>query len=421
MEFFDGTDGWAAGARDVLVTTGHSPYMITYNAPSPDPAYANMRAYMWMKGAEWVKNGGRLPHVPELIGELTIPQYTYLNGKFQIEPKEFIKERLGRSPNYADALFNTFAIPDQPAENSPVGLMVRQQQHRAELQDLLGLATGAIDEDTVIEPARVPVSRRGDLWILGSHRLRCGDSTDPADVAHLMAEHRPILMVTDPPYGVDYRPDWRNAAFGEANRSTGIVQNDNRADWREAWKWFAGPVAYVWHAGTKSVTVAASLEACGFEIRSQIIWAKPHFVISRGHYHVQHEPCWYAVRHAQSAHWQADRCQSTLWSIGNGLAQSGSRLPENELTGHGTQKPVECMRRPVLHHTESGDTIYDPFLGSGTTIIAAEQTRRRCLGMELDPIYVDLVVHRWQAFTGKTAILDGDGRDFEALTQERLG
>src|SRR5437588_6644697 len=168
-----------------------------------------------------------------------------------------------------------------------------------ELQDLLGPTAGAIDEDTVIEPPSVPISRRGDLWILGSHRLRCGDSTDPADVAHLIAEHRPILMVTDPPYGVDYRPEWRNQAFGEGNRSTGTVQNDDRADWRDAWKWFTGPVAYVWHAGTKSVVVAASLEACGFQIRSQIIWAKPHFVISRGHYHVQHEPCWYAVRQSQ--------------------------------------------------------------------------------------------------------------------------
>ena len=131
MEFFDGTGGWAAGARDVLVTAGHSPYMITYNAPSPDPAYVNMRAYMWMTGAEWVKNGGGLPNVAELIGELTIPQYTYVNGKFQIEPKELIKERLGRSPNYADALFNTFAIPDQPAQSRLVGLMVGQEQQRA--------------------------------------------------------------------------------------------------------------------------------------------------------------------------------------------------------------------------------------------------------------------------------------------------
>jgi DNA modification methylase len=290
----------------------------------------------------------------------------------------------------------------------------------AELQDLLDSDDGAIDEDAVVEPRLVAVSRPGDLWILGTHRLRCGDSTNAADVQHLVSEDQPLLMLTDPPYGVEYRPEWRNAAFGEANRSTGTVKNDDRADWRAAWKLFTGPVAYVWHAGTKSVIVAESLEACGFQIRSQIIWAKPHFVISRGHYHVQHEPCWYAVRQSQSAHWQGDRCQSTLWEIGNGLSQGGDRQPENALTGHGTQKPVECMRRPILHHTTADEMVYDPFLGSGTTLIAAERTRRRCLAMELDPLYVDVAIRRWQVFTGKSAVLDLEGRDFETVAKERL-
>jgi DNA modification methylase len=278
-----------------------------------------------------------------------------------------------------------------------------------------------MDEDAIVEPHDLPISRRGDLWILDSHRLRCGDATLAEDVASLIGQDEPILMVTDPPYGVDYQPEWRNAAFGEANRSIGTVRNDDRADWREAWKLFSGAVAYVWHAGVKSVIVAQSLEACGFQIRSQIIWGKPHFVISRGHYHVQHEPCWYAVREACSAGWQGDRRQSTLWLIGNGLSQSGNREPENALTGHGTQKPVDCMRRPILHHTRRGEVVYDPFLGSGTTLIAAEQVGRACLGMELDPIYADVAIRRWQAFAGKRAVLDGNGRDFEAVEQERRG
>ena len=127
------------------------------------------------------------------------------------------------------------------------------------------------------------------------------------------------------PYGVKYRPAWRNDAFGEANRSIGEVRHDDRADWREAWALFTGDVAYVWHAGTKAAIVAASLESCEFEIRSQIIWAKPHFVISRGHYHVQHEPCWYAVRQGKASRWQGDRTQATLWTIPNGLNQAGPR------------------------------------------------------------------------------------------------
>jgi DNA modification methylase len=290
----------------------------------------------------------------------------------------------------------------------------------AELQALLGPKNGGIDEDAIVEPPSIPISREGDLWILGNHRLRCGDSTEETVVRDVLTDFEPILMVTDPPYGVDYAPEWRNAAFGEANRSTGRVQNDDRADWRAAWELFPGSVAYVWHAGTKAVLVAQSLEVSGFEIRGQIIWAKPHFVISRGHYHVQHEPCWYAVRASCSANWQGDRRQSTLWEIGNGLSQSGERLLENALTGHGTQKPVECMRRPILHHTRPGESIYDPFVGSGTTIIAAEQTGRRCMAIEVDPVYLDVAIRRWQAFTQQTAVLAGDGRDFDTVGKERL-
>jgi DNA modification methylase len=288
-----------------------------------------------------------------------------------------------------------------------------------ELQQLLGPSTGAIDPDAIIEPEPVAISRPGDLWILGLHRLRCGDSTVRSDVAALVREDPLAAMVTDPPFGVDYRPEWRNEAFGEANRSIGRVRNDDRADWREAWQLFTGPVAYVWHAGTKAVIVAQSLEAAGFEIRSQIVWAKPNFAISRGHYHVQHEPCWYAVRESSSANWQGGRCQSTLWEIGNGLSQSGPRDDMNAPTGHGAQKPVECMKRPILNHTRPGDCVYDPFLGSGTTLIAAEQTGRRCLAMELDPTYVDMAVRRWQRFTGNHAVLDGDGRHFEVIEKER--
>ena len=152
-----------------------------------------------------------------------------------------------------------------------------------------------------------------------------------------MAASQPHLMVTDPPYGVDYDPAWRGRAGVNANTGKmGRVANDDRADWREAWALFPGEVAYVWHAGRFASTVQDSLEACGFEIRAQIIWGKDRFALSRGHYHWQHEPCWYAVR--GTAHWSGDRSQSTLW-----------RIPAREDGGHGhgTQKPVECMRRPM--------------------------------------------------------------------------
>jgi DNA modification methylase len=174
------------------------------------------------------------------------------------------------------------------------------------------------------------------------------------------------------------------------------VANDDRADWRDAWALFPGDVAYVWCASLHLHEVADSLIAAGFLLRASIIWAKNRHVLSQGHYHWQHEPCWYAVRRGATGHWQGARDQSTIWSI----ASTGA---EDAATTHGTQKPVEAMRRPIVNNSGRGDSVYDPFTGSGTTVIAAETVGRTCLAMELDPAYCDVVVARWQAFTGQVA------------------
>lgn len=155
---------------------------------------------------------------------------------------------------------------------------------------------GLAGEDVIPEPPDEPVSRPGDLWLLGDHRLLSGDATNANDVARLLEGARPHLMVCDPPYGTEYNPAWRNEAGVSNTERTGTVRNDDRADWREAWALFPGDVAYVWHAGVHGRTVADSLEACGFAVRAQLIWVKNRFVLSRGHYHWQHEPCFYAVR-----------------------------------------------------------------------------------------------------------------------------
>ncbi|PWK56261.1 DNA modification methylase [Silicimonas algicola] len=232
----------------------------------------------------------------------------------------------------------------------------------AELDALLNHGAPNAREEATPEVPEVPVSRPGDLWMLGKHRLICGDATDRATVERLLDGVRPHLMATDPPFGVNYDPDWRNRAGASETRRTGKVLNDHRADWREAWALFPGEVAYVWHGALHAGTVADSLLACDFEIRSQIIWAKERHVLSRGHYHWQHETCWYAVR--GKGHWSGDRTQSTLWSIPS--------RDQDAATIHGTQKPVECMRRPMLNNSSPGQAVYEPFSGSGTSIIAAE-------------------------------------------------
>jgi len=556
---------------------------------------------------------------------------------------------------------------------------------------------GLTDPDEVPELPEEAVSTPGDVWLLGNHRLLCGDSTSAADVRNVLGTVKPNLMVTDPPYGVDYEPGWRKRAGVNLNKAKlGKVANDDRADWREAWALFPGSVAYVWHAGRHASTVQESLEATGFEVRSQIIWAKDRFALSRGHYHWQHEPCqpagtmvqkviergagsqpakieevpietlregdfvvsynpyesvvrrrgrevtrfgerqfdglmhtisaagratratpehrfsvrlnpdaadkqvvylmrrgewwrvgrvsvfntrgfglatrladnkaeeawiisvhdtpreagcaeqvlscrygiptthwevdcwskapdrersaeliaaiyagldlsaltaratlllrdhrlerdhplirggerlmfsrratrfvracnvfarimqipmptaddefswvtvtgndatpfsgsvfsmdvdrdlhyvadglithncWYAVR--GTAAWHGDRKQSTLWQIA---------ARDDAGHGHGTQKPVECMKRPIENNSSPGQAVYEPFSGSGTTIIAAEITGRSCHAIELMGEYVDVAVARWQAFTGETAKLEDDGRTFAAVAAER--
>ncbi|SFD42758.1 site-specific DNA-methyltransferase [Roseivivax sediminis] len=279
----------------------------------------------------------------------------------------------------------------------------------AELDALLGHETADPREEDTPEPPETPVSRPGDLWVLGVHRLLCGDATSASDVARLLDGVQPHLMVTDPPYGVNYDPAWRNEANASATKRTGKVTNDDRADWREAWALFPGDVAYVWHGALHAGTVAESLVASAFEIRSQIIWAKERHVLSRGHYHWQHEPAWYAVR--GKGHWSGDRKQSTLWSIPS--------RDQDATTLHGTQKPVECMRRPMLNNSSPGQGVYEPFSGSGTTLIAAETAGRICYALELDPAYVDVAVRRWEAFTGQVAVLEGDGPSFSDVAGAR--
>ena len=174
-------------------------------------------------------------------------------------------------------------------------------------------------------------------------------------------------------------------------------------DWSAAYALFPGAVIYVWHASLFGNEVQQSLEKCGFELRSQIIWAKSRFAISRGNYHWQHECCFYAVRKDSSANWCGDRSQSTLWTV----TTSAEDKDQND---HGTPKPVELMRKPMLNHTHSGDLVYDPFMGSGSTLIAAESCGRVCLGIEIDPRYIDVSVRRWQNFTGQKATFHRTGR-----------
>jgi len=273
------------------------------------------------------------------------------------------------------------------------------------LEDVLRKIAGSPPRLGLEDPDAVPPGptevyvERGQVWRLGGHRIMCGDATSAEDVARLLDGARPALMVTDPPYGVDYDPAWRVVEAEKGNlsyaaRRVGEVLNDDRADWTAAWLLSPSDVAYCWAPpGAQHIDHGKALEAGGFELRYEIIWSKPHFPIGRGNYHWRHEPCWMGVRKGATAHWIGDRKQTTVWEI---------TLDRNVEGGHSTQKPVECMERPIRNH--EGD-VYEPFSGSGTTIIAAERQGRRCYAMEIEPKYVQVAIERWQNYTGERAEL----------------
>lgn len=242
----------------------------------------------------------------------------------------------------------------------------------------------------------------GDLWEIpsetahGSHWLMCGDSMSPEDVAVVTKGENPIICITDPPYGVNYDPSWRRKVLGSSVQE-GKVTSDDIADWSPALVMTKPDVLYVWHAAVRVAEVLEPLFAADYQLRSIIIWDKNGFAISQGHYHWAHEPCLYLVRKGAQAHWQGDRSQTTMWRVGNRSSVAPSANPDHEdafKSDHGTQKPVELYRRPILNHMREGQWLYEPFSGSGSGFIAAESESRLCRGMEVMPEYCASILER---------------------------
>jgi DNA modification methylase len=287
-------------------------------------------------------------------------------------------------------------------------------------------------EDAVPPVPTDPVSGLGDLWVCGPHRVLCGDATDAQAVSRLLGERKPLLLVSDPPYGIELDSEWRDRAglnkYGPAEasylkrRTKGhqetTISGDTRADWSEAFALVPSlQVGYVFHASKFAREVLDGLLRIGFVHHQQIIWDKGRAVLTRTHYWWAHEPLWY-VREKNAPWYGKAGENSTIWNSPSPKFIFGSSGEEKY--DHPTQKPVELMRKPILNHTKPGELVYDPFLGSGTTLAAAEVTQRVCYGLELDPKYTDVVVQRWQVLSGKKATLEGDGRAFDAIAKDRV-
>jgi DNA modification methylase len=329
---------------------------------------------------------------------------------------------VNRSVNWASWDEDLLTIELQELKDSDFDLSLTGFDPK-ELDDLLI----APEEDAIANAVpplpETPVSRPGDLWECGSHRVICGDSTSAEVVARLLGGRKPQVMVTDPPYGIELDSEWRDRAglngcgAAEASymkhRTAGhtetTISGDTRADWSEAFELVPSiQVAYVWHASVFTREVLNGLLRIGFLYPQQIIWNKGRAVLTRTWYWYSHEPCWFARK--KNAPWYGKAGENTtIWdSPSPKFIMGGSNAEGDDKQNHPTQKPVQLMRRPILNHLKRGQLVFDPFLGSGTTLAAAELTERACVGIELDPKYVDVILLRWQALSGKEAVL-GDG------------
>ena len=284
-----------------------------------------------------------------------------------------------------------------------------------ELAGLLAQSSeGLTDPDTVPDVPLVPVSVSGDVWVMGDHRLCCGDSTVQTDVDKLMQGERGDLLFTDPPWNVNYGAVKAGNAQGYKPRK---ILNDHmdEADWAQFVAGFCasfyavtkpGALAYVVMSAQEWPAIDKGLREAKFHWSSTIIWVKDALVLSRKDYHTQYEPLWYGWNEDGPRIMQVpDRKQSDIWNI--------ARPRVSDL--HPTTKPTLLIERALLNSSARGALVVDLFGGSGSTLIACEQQGRRCRLMELDPKYADVIVKRWQDFTGKAATLEGDGRTFDEV------
>jgi DNA modification methylase len=283
-----------------------------------------------------------------------------------------------------------------------------------EIDKLLAKPTeGLTDPDETPEPPVDPVTRLGDVWICGQHRVMCGSSLDQAQIEILCAGQRVDMLLTDPPYNVAIQ----GGNHGDPNRTNGLkIANDSMPD--EEFRAFLrdafvtadtvmkpGAVFYIWHADLEGYNFRGACRDASWPVRQCLIWKKSSLVMGRQDYHWQHEPCLYGWKEGAGHLWASDRKQTTILNF-----ERPSRNGE-----HPTMKPVALFEYQMLNNTKGGDIVLDSFGGSGTTLIAAEKNGRIARIMELDPKYVDVIVKRWQDFTGQKALLESTNQSFDEV------
>ncbi|MBU3030637.1 site-specific DNA-methyltransferase [Paracoccus marinaquae] len=358
-----------------------------------------------------------------LLGMETVPTIT-LTGLTESQRRALVlaDNRIALNAGWDEALL-ALELSDLKEAGFDLGIMGFED---GELDRLLSGAEedgeGSTPPVVIPEPPRNPVSRAGDLWILGEHRLLCGDSTSAADVRRLMNGERAVLFATDPPYLVDYDGSNHPTRNKDWSASYGTTWDDS-SQGAELYDGFIGAAIaeaitedaawYCWHASRRQAMLEACWEKAGAFVHQQIIWVKDRGVLTRSHYLWKHEPCFMGWRRPNRPPKVAEQTLPSTWEMPS--------FAKDERPDHPTPKPLDAFGIPMRQHVARGGLCYEPFSGSGSQIMAGEANGRRVNAMEISPAYVDVAVERWQAETGKDAILDGDGRTFAQVRTERLG
>ncbi|GLS79897.1 site-specific DNA-methyltransferase [Paracoccus marinus] len=358
-----------------------------------------------------------------LLGMDTVPTIT-LTGLSDNQRRALVlaDNRIALNAGWDEALLS-LELTDLKEAGFDLGILGFED---GELDRLLAGTEGEEEGSTppvvIPEPPRNPVSRTGDLWILGDHRLLCGDATSHDDVRRLMNGERAVLFATDPPYLVDYDGSNHPTRNKDWSQSYGTTWDDSSQGAELYDNFIAAAVAeaitedaawYCWHASRRQAMLEACWEKAGAFVHQQIIWVKDRGVLTRSHYLWKHEPCFMGWRRPNRPPKVAEQTLPSTWEMPS--------FARDERPDHPTPKPLDAFGIPMRQHVARGGLCYEPFSGSGSQIMAGEANDRRVFAMEISPAYVDVAVERWQAETGKDAILDGDGRTFAEVTVERLG
>ncbi len=404
-----------------------SPSNPRLNDPAVEPVAASLRRFGWQQpivarpSGEVIAGNTRLKAATKL-GHSVVPVVWFAGSDLEATAYQIADNRTAEYAEWDDGALAKL-LQDLRAEDALDGVGYSSSDIDELLREIAaGTPAENVNDPGPGDPPGTPITARGELWTLGEHRLLCGDSTSPEDVARLMNGERAALYSTDPPYSVEYtgndRPlqagkpsgkDWAHV-YREVNIADlgTFLDNVFRATLPHLQE---GTAIYVWHAHVQQPAIAAAFERHGLLLHQVIVWVKPTVVFGHSYYLWRHEPCAFGWRKGEKpmhGNGQADTVWEADW---DGKARIS--------TFHPTSKPTKLFEIPIEQHTPPGAICLEPFSGSGSQIIAAEKLRRRCFAMELQPAFVDGTIDRWQVATGKQARLDGDGRTYAEIAAER--